>query len=176
MEPPEVELISSPVNKSYREYQRMPYTSPHHLLFTLAGGVNRIRPVRGTRCARMVICPSEICDMLKERRNLYPDDIYVVRQQHHDKPVAPNNFSRYFRSVCDKAGIKDQGLHRLRHTFTSMSYAAGIDSHITQNQLGHSSLRMTVGVYTHINPDLMQDASEQLYQQLSAVTNKPKKD
>lgn len=125
---------------------------------------------------RMVIFPSEICDMLKERRNLYPDDIYVVRQQHHDKPVAPNNFSRYFRSVCDKAGIKDQGLHRLRHTFTSMSYAAGIDSHITQNQLGHSSLRMTVGVYTHINPDLMQDASEQLYQQLSAVTNKPKKD
>ena len=125
---------------------------------------------------RMVIFPSEICDMLKERRNLYPDDIYVVRQQHHDKPVAPNNFSRYFRSVCDKAGIKDQGLHRLRHTFTSMSYAAGIDSRITQNQLGHSSLRMTVGVYTHIQQAMMQTASEKLYQQLSTIMTKQKKD
>ena len=123
---------------------------------------------------RVVIFPSKIRDMLKERRKEYPDDVYVVRQLHHDKPITPTNFSRYFRNVCDKAGIKDQGLHRLRHTFTSMSYAAGIDSRITQNQLGHSSLRMTVGIYTHINQDLMQTASEKLYQQLSAITAKPK--
>lgn len=126
--------------------------------------------------ARTVIIPSKIRDMLKERRSKFPNDVYVVRQLYHDKPVAPNNFSRYFRNVCDKAGIKDQGLHRLRHTFTSLSYVAGIDSRITQSQLGHSSMRMTLGVYTHIKSDLMKTASETFYQQFLTLTEKPKKD
>ncbi len=124
---------------------------------------------------RTVIIPSKIRDILKERRSLYPADVYVVRQLHHDKPVSPTNFSRYFRSVCNAAGIKEQGLHRLRHTFTSLSYAAGIDSRITQSQLGHSSMRMTLGTYTHIKSDLMQSASETFYQQLSKLATKPKR-
>lgn len=125
---------------------------------------------------RLVSFPSELSKILKERRAQYPDDTFVVRQKHQDKPISPTNFSRYFRNVCTAAGIKEQGLHRLRHTFTSLSYAAGIDSRITQGQLGHSSLRMTLGVYTHIKSEAQAMASEQYYKKFLATTKQKRKE
>ena len=132
-------------------------------------GVKSLSP-KTKASVRLVSFPSELGTILKERRGKYPTDKYLVRQKHQDKPVSPTNFSRYFRNVCAAAGIKEQGLHRLRHTFTSLSYAAGIDSRITQGQLGHSSLRMTLGIYTHVHSDALHTASEQYYKQLLALT------
>lgn len=41
--------------------------------------------------------------------------------------------------------------HMLRHTYASLLYSAGVDVKSAQRFLGHASLEMTLGVYTHLS-------------------------
>ncbi|MDD3921449.1 MAG: site-specific integrase [Eubacteriales bacterium] len=41
--------------------------------------------------------------------------------------------------------------HMLRHTYASLLYDAGVDVKSAQKFLGHASLEMTLGVYTHLS-------------------------
>lgn len=50
----------------------------------------------------------------------------------------------------------------LRHAYATMLYDAGVDVKIAQKLLGHSSLKMTMDVYTHIKESLLGDAAAQL--------------
>ena len=55
-------------------------------------------------------------------------------------------------------GIIIKGFHSLRHTFVSMSAAAGAPQHVIQRIVGHSSPLMTMH-YTHLgNEDLLRSA------------------
>lgn len=40
--------------------------------------------------------------------------------------------------------------HMLRHTYASLLYNAGVDVKSAQRFLGHASLEMTLGTYTHL--------------------------
>jgi integrase len=48
--------------------------------------------------------------------------------------------------------------HMLRHTYASTLYNAGVDVKSAQRFLGHASLEMTLGVYTHLTK-FKEDAS-----------------
>lgn len=46
--------------------------------------------------------------------------------------------------------VPDITPHQLRHAFATILYDAGVDAKDAQDLLGHASLDMTLGVYTHI--------------------------
>lgn len=52
--------------------------------------------------------------------------------------------------------------HQLRHAYATMLYDAGVDVKIAQRLLGHSSLKMTMDIYTHIRESRLDDVAEQL--------------
>lgn len=41
-------------------------------------------------------------------------------------------------------------LHCLRHTFCTMMYEAGVDVLVAQQQMGHSDVKTTLSIYTHL--------------------------
>lgn len=41
--------------------------------------------------------------------------------------------------------------HQLRHTYATMLYLAGVDVMTAKEQLGHSDIRITLGIYTHLD-------------------------
>jgi len=41
--------------------------------------------------------------------------------------------------------------HMLRHTFATLLYFAGVDILTAKEQLGHSDIKMTLGIYTHLD-------------------------
>lgn len=41
--------------------------------------------------------------------------------------------------------------HDLRHTFCTIMYEAGIDVLVAQEQMGHSDVKTTLSIYTHLN-------------------------
>lgn len=43
--------------------------------------------------------------------------------------------------------------HMLRHTFCSMMYESGVSVKTAQGQMGHSSVSVTLGIYTHISDE-----------------------
>lgn len=47
--------------------------------------------------------------------------------------------------------IKRFTFHQLRHTCATMMYLAGIDAPTAKRQLGHSDIRTTLNVYTHLD-------------------------
>ncbi|MGP1484856.1 MAG: tyrosine-type recombinase/integrase [Campylobacter sp.] len=63
-----------------------------------------------------------------------------------------STISRKFKLLQKDLGLKPQGLHITRHTFTSLLINGGIKPTLAQQILGHSSLVMT-NLYTHYLKD-----------------------
>jgi len=54
--------------------------------------------------------------------------------------------------VLAKAGIRKIRLHDLRHTFGSLPIQAGASIVYVKEQMGHSSIQVTVDTYGHLIP------------------------
>ena len=57
--------------------------------------------------------------------------------------------------------------HQLRHAYATILYEAGIDEKIAQDLLGHASITMTRGLYTHIRKSKKEAAADLLNKYVS---------
>ena len=67
-----------------------------------------------------------------------------------------SGFRATYRHFLDRNGFGDEGLnlHRYRHTYASMLLEQGINPKIVQKLLGHRDVSTTLGVYTHVVPEV----------------------
>ena len=63
-----------------------------------------------------------------------------------------NLYHRVFLPVLSKAGIRKIRLHDLRHTFGSLLLQSGASIVYVKEQMGHSSIQVTVDTYGHLIP------------------------
>ena len=63
-----------------------------------------------------------------------------------------NLYHRVFLPVLAKAGIRRIRLHDLRHTFGSLLLQNGASLVYVKEQMGHSSIQVTVDIYGHLIP------------------------
>ena len=63
-----------------------------------------------------------------------------------------NLYHRVFLPVLAKAGIRRIRLHDLRHTFGSLLLQSGASIVYVKEQMGHSSIQVTVDIYGHLIP------------------------
>ena len=63
-----------------------------------------------------------------------------------------NLYHRIFLPVLAKAGIRRIRLHDLRHTFGSLLIQSGASIVYVKEQMGHSSIQVTVDTYGHLIP------------------------
>jgi integrase len=63
-----------------------------------------------------------------------------------------NLYHRYFQPVLAKAGLRKIRLHDLRHTFGSLLIQSGASIVYVKEQMGHSSIQVTVDIYGHLIP------------------------
>jgi len=54
-----------------------------------------------------------------------------------------------WNTILRQAKLRHRGMHALRHTHTSNLIATGLNPKIIQERLGHSSIEITLDVYTH---------------------------
>ena len=66
------------------------------------------------------------------------------------KPYRPNYISELFTKFLKDNGMKKIVLHELRHTFASIANEIGIPIYNISKVLGHSSVAITSGIYTHL--------------------------
>ena len=65
-------------------------------------------------------------------------------------PMDPENFSRSFSRVCQRAGLGHRHPHELRHSGASLMLAQGTRLHVVSEVLGHASIAITKDVYGHL--------------------------
>ncbi len=82
---------------------------------------------------------------------LFPGNLGGTRQE---RTYMAENFFRYklWFPMIEKAGIRRLGPHAARHTFASRLIANGENLKYIAEQLGHSSINVTVDTYGHLLP------------------------
>ena len=53
-------------------------------------------------------------------------------------------------------------LHDLRHTWATLALAAGVHPKIVSERLGHSTISITLDLYSHVLPGMQSEAAEQV--------------
>lgn len=107
----------------------------------------------------------------EENKNYLGDNYcnvgYVVCKN-NGEPYAPSYVGRNYRRVlkeykiCEELGIPIIRFHDLRHTHATLMLKANIHPKIVADRLGHSNIKMTLDTYSHILPDMQQEAINQL--------------
>ena len=68
-------------------------------------------------------------------------------------PIKPDNLAvRYMNPALEKAGLRKFRFHDLRHTFGSLLIQDGASLTYVKEQMGHSSIQITVDTYGHLIP------------------------
>jgi integrase len=63
-----------------------------------------------------------------------------------------NLMPRHFKPLLRRAGLPDIRFHDLRHTCATLLFTQGVHPKIVSEMLGHSSVAITLDVYSHVIP------------------------
>ena len=155
------------------------------LEFDAQGKTEKMQAALGitkTSCSRRVLqAPDLVLTRLQEWMR------YVAKMKNGLKVLVPegfvfistrtmgmrtySGFRSSFRHFLDRNGFENEriNLHRFRHTYASMLLEQEINPKVVQKLLGHRDVRTTLGVYTHVVPEVfagvtsvMNEASQNL--------------
>jgi integrase len=75
-------------------------------------------------------------------------------------PLRANHIlQRRFTPLLRKAGLPLIRFHDLRHTAATLLLRQGVHPKIVAEMLGHSTISMTLDIYSHVIPDMQKDAT-----------------
>ncbi|MFN2484266.1 MAG: tyrosine-type recombinase/integrase [Candidatus Limnocylindria bacterium] len=67
-----------------------------------------------------------------------------------------------FQALLATAGLPRITFHALRHTAASLLLAQGVHPRVVMEQLGHSTIALTMNTYSHVMPALERDAADRM--------------
>lgn len=82
-------------------------------------------------------------------KRLFSSYMIDLNLQYGNFVVKPNKFAPKKSSLM----IQPFTPHDLRHTFCTIMYEAGVDVLVAKEQMGHSDVSITLGIYTHLNAE-----------------------
>jgi integrase len=88
-------------------------------------------------------------------------------------PIQPNSFSKTFDRLVVTSGLPRIRLHDLRHTHASIGLAAGVHAKTMSDRLGHSTIAITMDIYSHSMPATDAAAAELIAAQVQASVARP---
>ncbi len=77
------------------------------------------------------------------------------------QPIDGRSLTRtWFRGLLAKAGLpRTVRFHDLRHSYASIALAQGVHPKVVQEALGHSTIAVTMDLYSHSIPSLGREAA-----------------
>lgn len=149
-------------------------------LHQLYNGDIVIRGTKSARSARKVSLVPESCEVLQKHldqeialwfdlhKKKIGDEITVepfpsdrlIFATWDGKPLRPNSISQAWRRLIQRLGYNGVRLHDARHTHASLMMKAGIHPKVVQERLGHSSISITLDLYSHVAPGMQKEAAK----------------
>ena len=74
--------------------------------------------------------------------------------------LRPDAVSATFLRRAARHGMPRLTVHGLRHTWATLALEQGIHPRVVQERLGHSTIAITLGIYSHVSPTLDDEAAE----------------
>lgn len=100
--------------------------------------------------------------MLEERMLVGPDfhDVGLVFHRPDGNCLRPDAVSETFLRRGRRYDVPRLTLQGLRHTWATLALEQGIHPRVVQERLGHSTIAITLGIYSHVSPTLHDEAAE----------------
>lgn len=70
--------------------------------------------------------------------------------------------NKWFKAALVKADLTGFNLYSLRHTHATLLLANGENAKVASERLGHSTVVLTLDTYSHVLPDMQQQAAERI--------------
>jgi integrase len=129
----------------------------------------RLKETKNGR-ARVVALPSLAVDELRRHRVAQTEELLLVGgkvtqathvfAQADGSPVQPNSLTHEFvRILAQAKDLPRIRFHDLRHSHATHLLAGGVHPKIAQERLGHSSVGITLDLYSHVLPGMQADAA-----------------
>ncbi|MBW3614415.1 MAG: site-specific integrase [Actinobacteria bacterium] len=119
------------------------------------------RPISLDR-ATIAVLRSHRHRMLQERLLVGPDfnDLGLVFHQPDGSWLKPDAVSDAFLRRVARYGMQRLTLKGLRHTWATLALERGVHPRVVQERLGHSTIAVTLGIYSHVSPTLHDEAAQ----------------
>lgn len=66
------------------------------------------------------------------------------------------------RSLTAAADVRDARVHDARHTAATLLLQQGVPARVVMEVLGHSQIGLTLGTYSHVVPELAEEAAQRM--------------
>ncbi|MGE7427148.1 tyrosine-type recombinase/integrase [Bacillus thuringiensis] len=117
---------------------------------------------------RTIPIPLEVIEELKKRKIQINKDKLRIGPAYNDldliicnklgKVTIRETFTRHFYRLIKDAGIKRIKFHDTRHTHATLLLKQGVHPKVISERLGHSDISITLRVYSHVLPNMQEDA------------------
>ena len=97
----------------------------------------------------------------KQGKHFEGDENFVFTNSKCDWVKISTFFQRFKRFIADH-GLKSITPHGLRHTHASLLFSAGVEPKNISDRLGHSTVQITLDLYTHLTEDQRTDTVQKL--------------
>ena len=97
------------------------------------------------------------------------DDSRHVVTQADGEPLQPRSLTHVVSAFLKEWGVT---LHKLRHSHASHMLASNVHPKIVQERLGHSSIAITLDIYSHLMPNMQGGAAATVDGVMRAAINK----
>lgn len=91
----------------------------------------------------------------------WTDTGYVFTRE-DGTPLHPQTATWHFTKLTKAAGLPVIRFHDLRHTHATLGLAAGVPPKVMQERLGHSSVQITLDLYSQVVPGMQEDAAARI--------------
>ncbi len=128
------------------------------------------------RSARPVTVAKGTVERLRQHRVRQLEDRLAVGLGHQDsdlvfanaqgEPVHPNRLRDAWAKVAAEAGLQLR-FHDLRHAHASLLLQQGVHPKVVSERLGHSTVAVTLDIYSHVVPGLQAQVATQLEELLA---------
>ncbi len=129
------------------------------------GAPARLTPPKTRRSLRSVRLPHSAVQALFRHRKLQEAERARANGSWRDRRlVFPNTLGgyadytnlvpRHFKPLLRRSGLPNIRFHDLRHTCATLLLTKGVHPKIVSEMLGHSSVSITLDVYSHVIPGL----------------------
>ncbi len=100
-----------------------------------------------------------------------PDDLVFCYPD--GSPLPPNSVTKAFHKLAKSVGIPNMRLHDLRHTHATLMLKQGVHPKVVSERLGHSSVAITLDIYSHVLPGVQAAAAQRFDEGLQRTRQEP---
>ena len=101
---------------------------------------------------------SEVLEAWRKQAKFTGADDFVFGIRTNSPIDLHNVIARHIKPTCVKLGLPLVSWHDFRHTYTTWARRAGVNAETMRDQLGHSSVKITLDIYSHLD-DREKDAA-----------------